>query len=40
VLLLDIDGTLVDSTGAVERSGTSWSRKRGVDLDQVLHACH
>ena len=39
-VLFDIDGTLVDSTGVVERTWTSWSLRWGVDVDQVLRVCH
>lgn len=30
-VLFDLDGTLVDSIGAVERSWTTWSGERGID---------
>jgi sugar-phosphatase len=39
-LLFDIDGTLVDSTGAVERSWRTWATRRDVDADAVLRVCH
>jgi sugar-phosphatase len=35
-VLLDMDGTLVDSDAVVERVWTGWSRRRGVDLAEVL----
>jgi sugar-phosphatase len=35
-LLLDMDGVLVDSTGAVERHWARWAARRGVSLDEVM----
>jgi sugar-phosphatase len=35
-VLLDMDGTLVDSDAAVERSWRSWARRWGADPDAVL----
>ncbi|PVZ14441.1 sugar-phosphatase [Actinomycetospora cinnamomea] len=35
-VLLDMDGTLVDSDGAVERSWRTWARRWGVDPLAVL----
>jgi mannitol-1-/sugar-/sorbitol-6-phosphatase len=37
-VLFDMDGTLVDSDGAVERSWRAWAREYGVDEDAVLAA--
>jgi mannitol-1-/sugar-/sorbitol-6-phosphatase len=37
-VLFDMDGTLVDSDAAVERSWRAWAREYGVDEDQVLAA--
>lgn len=39
-LLLDIDGTLVDSTGAVERSWRTFASNRGLDAEAILAVCH
>lgn len=35
-VLLDMDGTLVDSDAAVERSWRTWARRWGADPDAVL----
>ena len=35
-VLFDMDGTLVDSDAAVERSWRAWAREYGVDEDEVL----
>ncbi|HEY2222361.1 HAD-IA family hydrolase [Actinomycetospora sp.] len=37
-VLFDMDGTLVDSDAAVERSWRMWAREYGVDAEQVLAA--
>jgi HAD superfamily hydrolase (TIGR01509 family) len=39
-LLLDMDGTLVDSNAAVERAWTTWSSDVGVDAADVLLIAH
>lgn len=39
-LLLDVDGTLVDSTAVVERVWRTWSQEYGVDIDALLRVCH
>jgi HAD superfamily hydrolase (TIGR01509 family) len=39
-VLLDMDGTLVDSDAAVERVWTSWAAEHGVDGDAVLAIAH
>ncbi|MDO5627552.1 MAG: HAD-IA family hydrolase [Mobilicoccus sp.] len=39
-VLLDMDGTLVDSDAAVERTWTAWALDQGLDPAQVLAACH
>ena len=39
-LLFDMDGTLVDSTTAVERIWGRWARKHGVNFEQYLHRIH
>ena len=35
-VLFDMDGTLVDSDAAVERSWRAWAREYGVEADEVL----
>jgi mannitol-1-/sugar-/sorbitol-6-phosphatase len=37
---LHIDGTLVDSTGVVVRTWTTWAAKRGIDAEEILGVCH
>lgn len=39
-VLLDMDGTLVDSDAAVERSWERWAAEYGMDLDAVLAVAH
>lgn len=39
-VLLDMDGTLVDSDAAVERAWTVWAAEYGVDLPTVLAIAH
>lgn len=39
-VLLDMDGTLVDSDAAVERAWTSWAAENDVDPDAVLAIAH
>lgn len=39
-LLFDIDGTLVDSTGAVERSWRAFAKLWGMDAEALLAVCH
>ncbi|MBR8740472.1 HAD family hydrolase [Nocardiopsis sp. MG754419] len=39
-VLFDIDGTLVDSTPAVERTWRLWAEAHGVDPDAVLAVSH
>jgi sugar-phosphatase len=39
-VLFDIDGTLVDSGAAVERSWHSWAQEYHLDTDAVIRACH
>lgn len=38
--LLDMDGTLVDSTSVVERLWWEWAEPHGLDRDTVLHTVH
>lgn len=39
-LLLDLDGTLVDSMAAVERGWVAWAKKAGADVAAVLAVVH
>lgn len=39
-VLLDMDGTLVDSTAVVERLWLEWSRPHGLDEERVLRTVH
>jgi len=39
-VLFDIDGTLVDSTGAVERTWRTFAAARGLDAEAILRVCH
>ncbi|MCI2420718.1 HAD family hydrolase [Saccharopolyspora sp. K220] len=39
-VLFDIDGTLVDSTGAVVRTWQRWAAKHGIDAEEILRVCH
>ncbi|MBB5897772.1 HAD family hydrolase [Kutzneria kofuensis] len=39
-ILFDIDGTLVDSTGVVERTWRAWAAEHGRDADAILRVCH
>ncbi|SHN06067.1 HAD-IA family hydrolase [Cryptosporangium aurantiacum] len=39
-VLLDMDGTLVDSTAAVERAWTTWALEYGVDPADALAIAH
>ena len=39
-VLLDMDGTLVDSTAVVERLWLEWARPHGLDDDAVLRTVH
>ena len=39
-VILDVDGTLVDSTPAVERIWRAWSAEYGIDADTVLRDAH
>lgn len=38
--LFDIDGTLVDSTPAVERAWRTWASENGVDGDEIMRVSH
>ncbi|WP_087470519.1 HAD-IA family hydrolase [Cellulosimicrobium cellulans] len=39
-LLLDLDGTLVDSAAAIERHTLAWAARLGLDGDAVVAASH
>lgn len=39
-VLLDMDGTLVDSTAAVERIWLAWAKPHGLDREHVLGVIH
>lgn len=39
-LLLDMDGTLVDSTAAVDRIWTDWAHDHGLDPAEVISVVH
>ena len=39
-VLLDMDGTLVDSTAVVERLWWEWAKPHGLDRDTVLETVH
>ncbi|WP_076262049.1 HAD-IA family hydrolase [Intrasporangium flavum] len=39
-ILFDIDGTLVDSTAAVERTWRAWAAAHDTDPEEILRVCH
>jgi len=39
-LLLDMDGTLVDSTECVERQWRRWAARHGLELEPILRVSH
>ncbi|GHC40873.1 HAD-IA family hydrolase [Streptomyces flavofungini] len=39
-LLLDMDGTLVNSDAVVERCWREWAAKHGLDADEVMNVVH
>ncbi len=39
-LLFDMDGTLVETTQAVERCWRSWAKDHKVDIRRILEICH
>jgi mannitol-1-/sugar-/sorbitol-6-phosphatase len=39
-ILFDLDGVLVDSTGAVDREWREWAARKGVDGDAVMAIAH
>ncbi|GHH84419.1 hydrolase [Streptomyces sulfonofaciens] len=39
-LLLDMDGTLVNSNAVVERCWRRWSERHGLDADEVMRVVH
>jgi mannitol-1-/sugar-/sorbitol-6-phosphatase len=40
VILFDLDGVLVDSTGSVEEHWRIWARRRGIDEEKVVAIAH
>lgn len=40
VVLFDMDGTLVNSTGAVERMWRLWAKRVGLDAERVVAVAH
>jgi sugar-phosphatase len=40
VILFDMDGTLVDSTAAVEASWSHWARDQGLSVEHIMRVCH
>lgn len=39
-VLFDLDGTLLDSTPAVNRAWRAWAQRHGLDGDRVMHHVH
>ncbi|GAA4491780.1 hexitol phosphatase HxpA [Actinoallomurus oryzae] len=39
-VLLDMDGTLVDSDGTIERAWAAWAREHELDVETVLAVAH
>jgi mannitol-1-/sugar-/sorbitol-6-phosphatase len=39
-VLFDIDGTLVDSTAAVERAWRTWAERYCIGVSEILRVCH
>jgi len=39
-ILFDIDGTLVDSTAAVERAWRATAHRYRIDVDELMRVCH
>jgi sugar-phosphatase len=39
-LLLDMDGTLVNSDASAERVWRRWSEQHGLDADEVMKVVH
>ena len=39
-VLLDMDGTLVDSTECVERQWRRWTERHGLELEPILKLSH
>jgi mannitol-1-/sugar-/sorbitol-6-phosphatase len=39
-LLVDIDGTLVDSTAMVVASWPAWAATHQLDVEEILRVCH
>jgi sugar-phosphatase len=39
-LVFDLDGVLVDSTACIQRHWRLWAGGQGLDVEEVLRACH
>ena len=39
-ILFDMDGTLLDSRGSVERVWSAWAARNGADINAILAVCH
>lgn len=39
-VFFDMDGTLIDSTLAIERTWSKWSRRTGIGLERILPTAH
>lgn len=39
-ILFDMDGTLIDTKGPVERAWRGWAARHGLDPDAILATCH
>ena len=39
-ILFDLDGVLVDSTAAVERTWRIWARRHGLDAEAIIRVAH
>lgn len=39
-ILFDMDGTLIDTKGPVERSWRAWAARHGLDPEAILAVCH
>lgn len=39
-ILFDMDGTLIDSTAAVERSWLAWAEEEGIDPEEIFRIGH
>ncbi|MFD2647357.1 HAD-IA family hydrolase [Devosia albogilva] len=39
-LAFDMDGTLIDSTGLIEKAWVHWAKHHHLDVTDILQACH